>query len=107
MKLLDLNPRFFAEAGRHGQGLSFDCPHCGLTRLGVAFANPIDGGSPLDVKSVNVKLRHVHEERLYDVPPGFLWKREGDTFETMSLSPSVDASASGHWHGFLKNGEIR
>lgn len=26
---------------------------------------------------------------------------------TLTLTPSVDASKHGHWHGFITNGEIR
>ncbi len=37
------------------------------------------------------------------------WQRTGDTFETLTLTPSVDAASHGvgHWHGFITNGEIR
>ena len=28
-------------------------------------------------------------------------------FATMTITPSIDASASGNWHGFIVNGEIR
>lgn len=31
----------------------------------------------------------------------------GREFETMTTTPSIDGSASGHWHGFITNGEIR
>ncbi len=136
MKLADLNPRGVLDADiviggrsvhdtdRHGMGISFECPHCvsaaeepssnfssteiaiiqgmgrfrvdenGLgwvrripTRLAVFFANPTDGKPPSD--------DHL------------LWNRTGDSYETMTLSPSIDASASGHWHGFITSGEIR
>ncbi len=117
MRLTDLEPRWVSESGRHGQGMTFACPAgCG-GRLGVPFANPVDGGGPL--------------------PPGmrgssgdFLWQRSGDTFESMTLTPSVDASRVermpeesdesyakhcrpctqggwAHWHGFITNGEAR
>jgi hypothetical protein len=33
-----------------------------------------------------------------------LWQRTGETFETLTLTPSVDCSAWGHWHGFITNG---
>jgi hypothetical protein len=36
-----------------------------------------------------------------------LWQRAGDTFDTLTLSPSIDASKHGHWHGFIQGGEIR
>jgi hypothetical protein len=37
-------------------------------------------------------------------PPGTLWRRTGTTFEKLTLSPSVDASNSGHWHGLVELG---
>jgi hypothetical protein len=49
---------------------------------------------------------HIHNAKSFDVPPGHLWHREEEDFEKISLSPSVDASASGHWHGFVTNGAI-
>jgi hypothetical protein len=27
--------------------------------------------------------------------------------DNLTVTPSIDASASGHWHGFITNGEIR
>jgi hypothetical protein len=53
------------------------------------------------------KLIHVHQLGTFDVPPGTLWQRTGDTFNSISLSPSIDASKAGHWHGYITNGEIR
>lgn len=115
MRLVDLNPRWFAQDGRSGQGIVFDCPHCpgSKTTLAVAFKNPFDGGLPIP----------LHTEELYRlidpaywlgdarhmevVPPGVHWTRDGDTFGTLSITPSVDASASGHWHGYITNGEVR
>jgi hypothetical protein len=34
------------------------------------------------------------------------WTRTNDDFATMSITPSIDASQSGHWHGFITNGAI-
>ena len=31
---------------------------------------------------------------------------EAATFETMTVTPSLDGSAGGAWHGFITNGEI-
>lgn len=110
MRLVELHPRWWAETGRHGQGCSFVCPHCvraeNPQRIGVAFANPLDGLGPI-VLTNKVKLDHVHDQKFYEIPPGFHWTRIGDTFEVLTLSPSVNAEASGHWHGFIQNGEVR
>ena len=96
MKLADLNPQWFAEPGRQGQGLNFNCPcpKCSaipngspqqLRVLSVWFANPLDGqGSYLNAG----------------------WQRVGETFETLTITPSIDASKSGHWHGWIRDGEV-
>jgi hypothetical protein len=34
------------------------------------------------------------------------WTLVGDSFESLTISPSVDASAAGHWHGFIQAGKI-
>lgn len=132
MRLVDLNPRWVGSGGpgisqqtdrphqacagagceechqsgkeyepapaRHGIGISFDCPCpvCTSKRTGgfdedfylrifVSFANPLDGGPP------------IHGDR-------HLWQRTGDTFETLSLTPSI-LSVAGRdgcgWHGFV------
>lgn len=97
MKLTELNPKWWSELGRSGQGIRFDCP-CAKCRgpapthrppflISVAFANPLDGGAPVQDK-----------EREY-------WARTSNTFETLTLAPSIDASKYGHWHGYLTNGE--
>jgi hypothetical protein len=95
MRLVDLDPRWTFDAdGRRGMGVSFDCPCTSCRAPGadpmsihVPFTNPIDGGAPFERRPVT-------------------WQREGDTFETLTLTPSVDASHFGHWHGFIRNGEI-
>jgi hypothetical protein len=98
MKLTDLNPRWYTAAGSPDiVGITFDCPccpgHVSATRLGVLFVEEIDrDGLPND----------AHWTR-----PGVKWHRTGDTFETLSLTPSIDASKLGHWHGFVTNGEAR
>jgi len=115
MRLIDLEPRWvvahrwddadgtmqfqWAEAPlrRHGMGLSFLCPVHRDHRLAVMFANPLDGQPP-------------------DAEAQYLWKRDGDTFESITLGPSVDASGNTSsngeiqtpcWHGFIRNGMIQ
>jgi hypothetical protein len=96
MRLVDLDPGWWTEhEGRSGMGVVFECPHCkadgrDFTHLGVWFANPIDGGPP-----ASPECRPVPR-----------WQRTGDTFETLTLTPSIDVSKCGHWHGHITNGEI-
>ena len=118
MKLTELNPRWVSinrwdspdgtqhyapgDTPKRIGGISFDCPthtkHCptcgNLTpqshRLVVWFNNPTDGLPP----------EHSAEHR---------WTRSGDTFETLSLTPSINAQMADPtcWHGFITNGEIQ
>lgn len=118
MRLADLNAKFWGatdtgwplvnpDGQRHGLGVTFECPGTCCAgketrqRIAVAFLNPIDGGPmPKDQRRG--------------------WKRTGDTIETLTLTPSinahdvelVDADGNvtaekwGHWHGFITNGAI-
>lgn len=108
MKLTELNPKWIGPAwGQHGDpglpagiisGIRFDCPHCRVQRLAVMFEPPIDPTNYLKIPLG--KLDGVN-----------VWHREGDTFETLSLSPSIDTVGAvhteGHWHGFITNGEVQ
>jgi hypothetical protein len=84
--------------------LNFQCPCCFKQRLSVKLANPIDGGPPEPgiPEPENATPEQKEIVRRYNLR----WQRTGDTFETISLSPSVDVSDSGHWHGFITNGEV-
>lgn len=74
-------------------------------RLGVQFT-PIGEDRVVSAMTQEEKLRHVHELRTFDVPPGIIWKRTGETFDTLTLTPSINAEAAGHWHGFITNGDV-
>lgn len=99
MRLTELNPRWFGTGTEPNviiNGVSFDCPHCRTQRLAVHFKNPIDKAGWIER---GVILSHAECE----------WNREGDTFETLTLTPSIDASRidfGGHWHGFITKGEV-
>ena len=103
MKLIDLHPTFVGAGGpdisdqdgnpipvREGIGLRFDCP-CGCGRpCYVPFANPLDGG-PARTDSHAV------------------WQRDGETFETLTLAPSILRSKEKGgcgWHGWIRDGEV-
>lgn len=100
MKLSALNPRWVSSGGegitdsvtgapiphRERVGVTFDCPcgKCGK-RGYIPFQNPIDPQAPINSAG---------------------WHRTGDTFETLSLTPSIlrtEPHGCG-WHGFLTNG---
>lgn len=100
MRLTELEPEFYGAGGdgitradgspvpkRSGIGMTFKCP-CGCAiECAVPFANPVDGG-PADGRG---------------------WERTGDTFDVMTLSPSILRSKEKGgcgWHGWIRNGEV-
>jgi hypothetical protein len=107
MRLSALSPRWVNDAKTV---FVFRCPHCEATTPGE--------GVWISCKSVPMGIRQqfelftaagVEEEgsRRGVVPmrEDTSWSITGDDFETMSVSPSIDASASGHWHGCISVGE--
>lgn len=104
MRLTALAPRWVALHGWVGPdfliGVSFLCPHCQVQRLAVLFDPPID---PAGIKS---EIGWPLQWGWANGQP--IWNRTGaDTFDTLTLMPSVDAGIAGHWHGFIENGEIK
>lgn len=100
MRLRDLDARFVGSGGegiapkRTGIGMWFKCP-CGKThdeydRVFITFANPLDGGPPIDEK----------------LPK---WRRTGETIDDISLEPSIQRTDPNgcKWHGYVTNGETR
>jgi hypothetical protein len=98
MRLLDLDPRWYKlEEGGPRVGLTFECPHCRSTRLGVLFHHL--GREALE--DGYIRAYHGGSDE-------HIWSLSGsDELETLTLSPSIDASKSGHWHGFITDGVIR
>lgn len=107
MKLTDLSPHWISlgpdKSGDDHLGITFRCPHCPVgergetTYLGVWFAQPVDPNHHPDIDWPTYMLVH---------PTQHFWQRTGETFDTLTLTPSVDASAHGHWHGFITNGDV-
>ena len=60
-----------------GGVLRFDCPHCRNTQMVV----PLTGDGA--------------------------WTMTGEFPDSVTLTPSVDTSKHGHWHGLVTNGEVR
>ena len=112
MRLTDLEPRWVGAGGdgiyrrgpsgelvpvpeRHGVAITFRCP-CGThrrdddydtDRVTIEFNNPLDGGPPM-------------------ADPGARWDRTGETFETLTLRPSLQRIGGCGWHGFITAGEV-
>ena len=98
MKLIDLEPAWltsdmFVFKSPSGKGDLLTCKRIPMTRReqynAVYFNDSVLIGKPV-VMTV----------------PEMAWKFDGDDFAIMTVTPSIDASASGNWHGFITNGEI-
>lgn len=116
-KLTDFAPQWIDHAGRRGLGLFMTSPVNPKWRLCVLFANPLDGGpawlgESRDLLAVMFPVQtepgkpdakgrwdgDVDAEGRWLMACGsFRWQRTGDTFESLSLSPSVDAHNMGHF----------
>lgn len=110
MRLSQLSPRWIAPNNWAAKepfhiGVSFLCPHCGAgpcptcghtqdKRLAVMFSPPID---PTDIaRTFMVK-----------VPDNGAHRRvRGETFESLTLSPSIGFDDPPHFHGTITDGEV-
>lgn len=107
MRLTELDPRWFdaryfdgAEWRVGRSGFTMLCPHCRQTRLAVT-TRKLKMSDQLDA------MMQAHPGNGGDiVPGGYVWNVSGEDFATISITPSIDATASGHWHGFITNGEV-
>lgn len=84
-KLVDLNPKFIGYArSASGEGVNFDCPTCGPKHvLAAYFSNPIDGQP--------AKISEAY------------WMRHGETFEELTVSPSILYPC---FHGWIEAGRV-
>lgn len=101
MKLLDLEPRWLSE-----NVFAFLCPHC--KQVWLTCKNVVMGTSEQRELAIAANLEPTgprYGAVLMD--PGFAWTWDTADFATMSVTPSIDASKSGHWHGFIRAGAIQ
>lgn len=97
MRLTDLEPRWYAVRVDERHGITFGCPHCAESGQRLAIALHMDGTN-FDADPTNPQ-QFAADENVWTVA-------SGDSFENLTLTPSVDASKAGHWHGHITNGEI-
>lgn len=102
MRLSDLEPRWYRVPVQDCSdetvrvGFTFNCPHCTGSAQRLAVPVHQDG------------LVNPHPDDNNCLHLGHVWEMTGgESWDTLTLTPSVDASATGHWHGFITNGEIR
>jgi hypothetical protein len=65
--------------------MTLNCPTCGpCHRLAVYFSNPVDGKESAQWQVVK-------------------WEREGETFDALTISPSINY---GCFHGWIEDGKV-
>lgn len=77
---------FYLDTAKGAQGIQFHCPCDAGHDLLLWFANPLDA-----------EVVPIH------VTPMARWQRIGDSLDSLTLAPSVNAYC---WHGFVKDGLI-
>lgn len=103
MKLTELDPRWLYKDGR---------------RVGFTFRSPTkpEWRQSCFVESFGTKEQwEIFGEPDMEFTQGCrkecCWKIEGGiehaNFSTLTVTPSIDGSAGGTWHGFITNGEIK
>ena len=59
------------------------------------------------IERITWRLPDAPDPNTGEITKVYWWNRiSGETFDTLSLVPSVDMSGVGHWHGHIVNGEI-
>jgi hypothetical protein len=112
MKLTDLSPHWIQLAQWAAPepfyiGISFLCPHC----VSSLKACPTCGHCP-EAKRVAVQFWPPIDPagllgRTFDLPNNNGHRRTGDTFQTLTLQPSIKFEGGCNWHGSITNGEVQ
>lgn len=79
------------------------------------FKSPSGHGDWLTCKIVQLSFKEQYDliyprfkgKIVVQTKEDMAWTFTGNNFNELSVFPSIDASASGNWHGFITQGEIR
>lgn len=110
-RLAELSPRWLInEPGR--QLFIFLCPHCRKRWLSCKnFVMDVGEQIELFAQALKVDADEVCSGTHTTCVPmraDVCWTMsKADSFETISVTPSINASPSGDWHGFITEGQIR
>jgi len=115
MTLAELEPRWLETDGKR-IGIIFLCPHCRKEPVSCFWipTKYIAGDGDDSQYGLFARLLPTFGDAYADFGPedvvpcrrDYAWVTSGDDFATMTITPSIDASASGHWHGSITNGNI-
>lgn len=99
MKLTDLEPRWLTP-----DVFIFRCPCCremwlSCKRVPLSISDQMDlFRDALAIEKANRIVVPMQQD--------YAWRFSSDDFSTLTVSPLIDASRSGHWHGVIRNGEV-
>ncbi len=90
-RLVDLDPHWFHRNGRP-EGIRFHCPIC---RGGEGE------GHERHSLVITWEPPSIHTS-------GAVWTKTGNTFDNLTVTPSIDATRGGHckFHGFITQGVV-
>lgn len=98
MTLLELKPKWL-----NANLFLFLCPHC--QKVWLSCKNIV-----MTMHDQYALFQaHLGDDWNLSVVPckkEMAWAFSGSDFGSFSVTPSLDASKSGHWHGFITNGAI-
>lgn len=106
MRLSELGPRWV-----HPNIFVFRCPHC---RNVFLTCKNVEMTRQQTWDALEAGLGEAWNEIVVPPKPEMAWSISGTApsdpqqafAENVTVTPSIDASASGHWHGFITKGEI-
>ena len=102
MQLVDLEPRWKEHDGNPRAALILKCPCCQKMWL-TCKTMPMATRDQFKLYEDEGK---ASGGQVVTCRSDAVWNISGDDFASLTAVPSVDASASGHWHGFITNGQI-
>lgn len=117
MRLVDLKPHWI-ERDSQRIAIMFLCPHCvkegrpkpiWLSCFFIPTEHIAGEDGQYALFEQELEAMGITDQDGSDVVPcrrGFAWTRSSDDFASISIWPSLDASKCGHWHGFIKVGQI-
>lgn len=111
MRISTLDPRWLTDEAGKRIGFTIMCPCCLKNRLTIfsIASPPMSQQVTIMHRALGTTPEDEDDWPLNWVPAkrGCAWKLSTtEDFETLTVHPSIDASASGNWHGWVKAGAV-
>lgn len=98
LALTELYPKWI-----HPNVFVFVCPHCRtMLLLCKNIRMQIKEQQDLILRTLEMEF----SDGVVPMAENAAWKWDVPKFETMSVTPSINAAPAGHWHGHIKKGII-